>query len=401
MRLKWVDLDRFRNLEQQKVQLHSRYNLLLGPNGQGKTNLLEAIGYLGTLRSFRTAGRGEMIKRQEVMCRVSGSVISEGGEKVLAFALTRGGRSQFLDDKKITSPEEYLQALKIVHFIPEDVGLIGGSPAWRRKVVDRAVFEITPQYVSEYRKYLTTLRHRNALLRKGAPSASELKSWNTSLASSGAVLIQRRQSLINNLNPVMDKLGKQLGLDEGLSLIYNTSHRTTGPDDKLPNRIVDDDTRIERQLPDKPSIERDLLQNLENLAEKENRSGHTLAGPHRDNIIFKFGRGEMSTDLARYGSQGQKRSAVLAFKLALAVNFRQQKGVWPLILLDDVASELDATRRKALGSIIRGTNAQFFISTTGEEYMFLPAEEGTIFQVTDGRLEPFRVSEQARHQADN
>lgn len=401
MRLKWVDLDRFRNLEQQKVQLHPRYNLLLGRNGQGKTNFLEAIGYLGTLRSFRTAGRGEMIRRQEVMCRVSGSVVSEGGEKVLAFALTRGGRTQFIDDKKISSPEEYLQALKIVHFIPEDVGLVAGSPAWRRKVIDRAVFEITPHYISEYRKYLVTLRQRNALLRKGAPSAPELKSWNSSLASSGAVLIQRRQDLINNLNPVMDDLGMQLGLGRGLKLVYVASSQKARSGEELRDHFVEDGTHTEAQLPERSSIEQSLLQNLEELAEKENRSGHTLAGPHRDNIVFKFGKGEMSADLARFGSQGQKRSAVLAFKLTLAVNFQKQKGVWPLVLLDDVASELDVTRREALGSIIRGTNAQFFISTTGEEYMFLPAEEGSIFQVNDGRLEPFKVSDRPQPQTDN
>ena len=104
-----------------------------------------------------------------------------------------------------------------------------------------------------------------------------------------------------------------------------------------------------------------------------------------------MGKENPNTDLARYGSQGQKRSAVLAFKLATAVIFHRKIGTWPLILLDDVASELDETKRKALGSIIRETQAQCFISTTGEEYMFLPAEEGKVFQVTDGRLEPFEV----------
>jgi DNA replication and repair protein RecF len=96
----------------------------------------------------------------------------------------------------------------------------------------------------------------------------------------------------------------------------------------------------------------------------------------------------MNTDLSRYGSQGQKRSAVLSFKLALAVIFHQAIGTWPLILLDDVTSELDETRRKALGSIIREIQAQCFISTTGEEYMFLPAEEGKIWMVEEGRLKP-------------
>ena len=136
------------------------------------------------------------------------------------------------------------------------------------------------------------------------------------------------------------------------------------------------------------SIERSILKSLAGLAEREARSGHTLAGPHRDNIIFTLGKENPNTDLARYGSQGQKRSAVLAFKLALAVIFHRTIGTWPLILLDDVASELDETKRQALGSIIRETQAQCFISTTGEEHMFLPAEEGKIWLVEEGWLKP-------------
>lgn len=388
MRLNWVELDRFRNLQKQKVQLHPRYNLLLGRNGQGKTNLLEAIGYLGSLRSFRAAGRGEMIKHHEKLCRVSGSVVSGSLVRVLTFALTHKGRTQFLDDKMVSSPEEYLQALKIVHFIPEDVGLVGGSPSWRRKVIDRAVFEITPQYVTEYRKYLLILRQRNALLRKGTTSAPELDSWNRSLASSGAVLVWRRQDLIEKLNPIMENLGEQLGLGEGLGLQYAASHRLSETEKKSPGAAPDNDTKIMDRVSDSSSHEHGILERLYDLAEREAKSGHTLVGPHRDNIIFTLGKGDLKTDLARYGSQGQKRSGVLAFKLALAVNFQKTTGMWPLILLDDVASELDAARRKALGNIIRGTDAQFFISTTGEEYMFLPAEEGSVWTVDEGRMRP-------------
>jgi DNA replication and repair protein RecF len=390
MRLQWVDLDRFRNLERQKVQLHPRYNLLLGQNGQGKTNFLEAVGYLGSLRSFRAAGRSEMIRHQESMCRVSGSVASGQLERTLAFALTRKGRTQFLDDAKVNSPEEYLQALKIVHFIPEDVGLVSGSPTWRRRVIDRSVFEVTPHYVSEYRKYLLVLRQRNALLRKGGASAAELRSWNHALASSGATLVERRQQLIEDVNPTMEKLGEQLGLGGGLGLTYIASHWRNGAGDKRQNPVTEEGGPINEPAPlDVESTERSILESLADLAEREARSGHTLVGPHRDNIIFTLGEEDLNTDLSRYGSQGQKRSAVLAFKLALAVIFHQAIGTWPLILLDDVASELDETRRKVLGNIIRETQAQCFISTTGEEYMFLPAEEGKIWMVEEGLLKPF------------
>ena len=401
MWLQWVDLDRFRNMEPQKINLHPRFNLLLGKNGQGKTNFLEAVAYLGSLRSFRGAGRNEMIKHGESICRVSGSVLSQGHEKKLAVAMTHKGRTQFLDENRVNSPEEYLQALKIVHFIPEDVGLIGGSPAWRRKLIDRSVFEIIPHYVNEYRKYLLVLRQRNALLRAGGASSAELKSWNEALATSGAVLVERRLKLIDELNPVMNEMGRQFGLDGKLGLNYLPSHgRNSEETDRLYTGMHDLNTVHGLPGDDRSSIEKRILEKLAGLAEKENRNRHTLTGPHRDNIVFVLEKGTMNVDLARYGSQGQKRSAVLAFKLALVNVLFRATGTWPLILLDDVASELDETRRKALGNIVRKTQAQFFISTTGEEYMFLPAEEGKVFEVVEGQLKNFEIPHRLPHSAD-
>ena len=386
-----MDLDHFRNLGRQKVHLHPRYNLILGRNGQGKTNFLEAVGYLGSLRSIRGAGRSEMIGHGEKLCRVSGGIASGELERVLTFALTDKGRTQFLDDKKVSSPEEYLQALKVVHFIPEDVGLVSGTPSWRRRVVDRSVFEITPQYVSEYRRYLLALRQRNALLRKGGAPAGELRSWNMALASSGARLVRRRRHLIDSLNPIMESLGEELRLERVPGLTYIASCEREEPVGQARRKESRADVLPCESLLDDRAIEQGILESLAHLEEREARRGYTLAGPHRDDIVFYQRKGGEKTDLARYGSQGQKRGAVLAFKLALAILFNRTNGFWPVVLLDDVASELDKTRRRGLGKIIRGTQAQFFITTTGEEYMFLPAEEGKIFQVNDGRLEPLKA----------
>jgi len=374
MRLQWVELDRFRNLQRQKVLLHPRFNLLLGPNGQGKTNFLEAVGYLGTLRSFRAAGRNEMIRSGDSMCRVSGEVVSGNLVKNLAFTLNRKGRVQFMDNQKIPSPESYLQAFKIVHFIPEDVNLVSGSPSWRRKVVDRSVFEVVPEYVTEYRRYLAALRHRNALLRGRRASEDEMTGWNRTLADAGSVLVRRRVELLLAVNPGMMELGQKLGLGTGLHLNYTSSFCSD------PGVLGKTGSGDIRDL---------LLASLARESEREKRAGHTLVGPHRDGIQFHIGEPGASVDLARYGSQGQKRSAVLAFKMSLAGELARVRGEWPLVILDDVASELDDERRMALGDMVRRTEAQFFISTTGQEYMFLPAGEGMIWKVNDGLLEPF------------
>ena len=223
MRLQWVELDLFRNLKRQKIDLHPRFNLLLGPNGQGKTNFLEAIGYLGTLRSFRSAGRNEMICRGEKLCRVSGQIITGNLEEKISFALGRKERAQFIDDQKISSPEKYLQSVNAVHFIPEDVNLVSGPPSWRRRVIDRAVFSVVPGYVAEYRRYLSALRNRNALLRKKHHSDKEVSSWNSILVDTGSILIRRRWDVILDINKRMTVFGKALGLGEDLHLKYFTS----------------------------------------------------------------------------------------------------------------------------------------------------------------------------------
>jgi DNA replication and repair protein RecF len=132
-----------------------------------------------------------------------------------------------------------------------------------------------------------------------------------------------------------------------------------------------------------------ILESLSLEKKKEARTGHTMVGPHRDLILFVLGDAGEAVDLSRYGSQGQKRSAVLAFKMALAWILADVHGEWPLVLLDDVASELDNSRRKALGHLVLEMKAQFFISTTGKEYLFLPAGEGKMWKVENGELIPF------------
>ena len=328
-----------------------------------------------------------MVRHDEPVGRVTGAVSSDGLERTLSFTLTSRTRQQYVDDKKIVSPEQYLQAMKVVHFIPEDVNMVGGSPSWRRKVIDRSVFEIIPEYVREYRRYLSTLRQRNALLRSGGGRDGELEGWDKGLVSTGAVLVRRRLDLVNVLNPRMEELGEKLGLGPGLGLVYSSAALTAGePVSQDKDSKGSAGVNSEAVSENGNVIEEAIREELARMRSREIRLGHSLAGPHRDNIAFKLGDGGRSADLARYGSQGQKRTAVLAFMLALASAYREAHGVWPLILLDDVASELDETRRKALGSLVVEMEAQFLISTTGEEYMFLPEGEGKIWTVEQGVL---------------
>lgn len=370
MRLVEADLDQFRNLATQTVNLHPHYNLLVGKNGQGKTNFLEAIGFLGTLKSFRAASSSEIIRKGSNLCRVSGTIQGQHMSRSVSIALTRKGRTQYLDGEKMTSPEQYLTAVRVVSFFPEDVSLVSGPPSRRRKNVDRSVFEVWPDYVREYRQYLRVLRQRNALLRRGSFDAGQMESWDRSLAESGGAIVRRRVMLLSKLNPFMGELGSVLGLENGLHLGYQPSFMKIH---ELPGALDEGVSRITGAL----------LQKLAEVKDREREVAHTTVGPHRDNIFFTGTEG----DMARYGSQGQKRSAVLSYKLALARVIREVRGVWPLVLLDDVASELDSTKRKALGGLVKTMEAQFIISTTAEDPQFLDRRDGNIFSVESGLLE--------------
>ncbi len=364
MRLLWTELDRFRNLKKQKVYLHPRFNLLVGRNGQGKTNFLEAVGYLGTLKSFRSANRFEMIEHGADMCRVAGRFENGQTDWIASFSLAHGGRTQFLDDKKISSPDKYLNWSGIVSFIPEDVALVSGSPSSRRKAVDRAIFQNTDGYAVEYRKFLRVLRNRNALLRNPNASHEEWKSWTRSLSGAASLIVRNRVRLLSGISPHMERIGKELGLDGKLTLNYLPSFR------------------LESNA-SKESITEALYESFMGAKKRDMEARHTTVGPHRDDIIFILG----GQSLARYGSQGQKRAAILAFKLSVAQVLKNTRGTYPLVLLDDVASELDETRRKALGTLISEIDAQFVVTTTGDDYMFLSDRKGYVMTVEDGKIE--------------
>jgi len=322
------------------------------------------------------------------MCRVSGLLLSGNLEKILSFSLNHRGRSQFFDDRRVSSPEEYLRSVGTIHFVPEDVGLVGGPPAWRRKVLDRGIFETRPAYWSEYRRFLAALRQRNALFRRERVVREEKEGWDHALAETASWIVKRRWELLETLNPEVMALGKRLGLGDGVFLGYRPSFETarnaSGSAEAAKTEwpeAPEQDQEIKREL-----LVEKIMEALSRERDKELRNRHTLVGPHRDGITFFLKGTGSPLDLSRYGSQGQKRGAVLAFKLALARTVARVRGEWPLVILDDVSSELDGDRRAALGRILRDMDAQVFVSATRPDDMVQPAGEGNSWKVAEGVL---------------
>ncbi len=305
-----------------------------------------------------------MIEHDADMCRVAGRFENGQTGWTASFSLAHDGRTQFLDEKRIPSPDKYLGWSGIVSFIPEDVALVSGSPSSRRKAVDRAIFQKTDGYAVEYRKFLRVLRNRNALLRNPRASHEEWKSWTRSLSGAASLIVRHRVRLLSEISPHMERIGKDLGLDGKLTLDYQPSFR-------LENNASKED------------VTEALYEGFLIAKKRDMDARHTTVGPHRDDICFVLG----GQSLARYGSQGQKRTAILTFKLSIAQVLKDTRGTYPLVLLDDVASELDETKRRALGTLISEIDAQFVVTTTGDDYMFLSDRKGYVMKVEDGKIE--------------
>lgn len=324
-------------------------NVLVGANAQGKSNLLEAIALLGTGKSFRTARDGEIVRTGTRDAQVLGNARLRAGELRLSCELAvAGGRTR----KRYTVNGEpvryagFLGRARVVTFVPEDLALVGGPPALRRALLNAALAQERPAYYAALARYARYLLQRNALLRtEAAPPDELLDAYDEGLAGAGAELMLARGAFVRELAA------------EAIAV-----HASWVGDDPAASF----DVRYAPNAPLDPAAERaDLAASLvarfaaHRAVDRLRRL--TLVGPHRDDLILSLG----GRALATYGSQGQRRTAVLALKVAEYRVMHARSGEAPLLLLDDVLSELDDVRRRAFLGGVAGVQ-QAFLTTTHE-----------------------------------
>ncbi len=365
MQLHALAIENFRNLKHVLLEPHPCFNVVSGDNGQGKTNLLEAIFLLATQRSFRTHRIEEQIGFGERKARVRARIRRGDSGQLLEIELSAGPpvRKIALVDGKTARAGDYFGRVNAVLFVPNDLNLPGGPPAARRRFLDRAIWNTCPTYLVEVQTYERILKSRNALLRddrKGGaplypPHAKEdlLAVYDQQLAMAGAVLVRRRQTYLAALSGEVTAAFQRVSrITTPASLRYKSTVAT--PDEVAP--------------PD------DLAQRLGHLLQRDRRrdvlKGYTHSGPHTDDLLFEFG----GRDAAAYASQGQLRAFILALKIA---EIRHLQGVLnepPILLLDDVSSELDATRNAQLFEFLHEIRAQTFITTTSAAHIQISAD---------------------------
>ncbi len=343
-----VYADKFRNLSSVLVDFNRDLNIILGANGQGKTNLLEAIYYLGTGRSHRTSVTGELIAEG---FEDDGAIIqiklikNDDLEDKLSLRLKKNKKVYRLNDEEVDKQENFIGRLNVVMFSPEDLQLVKGSPSNRRDFLDIEVSQVSSSYYRHLQRYRRVLRQRNNLLkeiRSGKSEKKELLSvFTDQLVDAGSKIVAKRLEVVDKLK-ILGRLHQRrlTNNEENLTISYDFSFPASNDMDKKELRKA-----MERELEDK--------------IEKEIDRGYTTCGPHRDDLNLILN--EMN--VRKYGSQGQQRTVALSLKLSELEFMKSEAGEYPVLLLDDVFSELDEDRRGLLMDFI-GSRVQTFLTTT-------------------------------------
>ncbi len=365
MRVERLQLTSFRSYPELDVTFPGGPQVVVGPNAAGKTNLLESLVVLGTSRSHRASNDAELVAWGAEFARLeAGTGADNRVEVVIARSGTGAGRKRVLVNGVARRPSALAAALPVVLFAPEDMLLVVGSPSGRRNSLDAIVAQTVPAAASTMSTYGRALTQRNNLLRAirdGSAAPDELRYWDGVVIEDGAKIVDwRRAALAQLAGPLSDAHQEIAPAEEALHLDYVTNA------EQLPNETT------------RAALRRRLI----DTRDKEMWNGATLIGPHRDDVIFVSGERELST----FASRGQQRTAILAFKLAQLDLLTKVAGQPPLLLLDDVFSELDPDRRAHLVRRI-GALPQAFVSTTTTDDLD-PAlvAASTVWEVSPGRL---------------
>lgn len=347
MYLQQLHLIQFRNYVAQQVEFSAPKTILVGPNAQGKSNLLEAVELLSTLKSHRVSRDRDLVKDGESLSQITATLQRDSGPLDLSLTLRANGRRTVAaNSETIRRQLDFLGHLNIVQFSSLDMDLVRGGPGERRNWLDAVLVQLEPVYAHLLQQYQQVLKQRNAYLKHhrsdDAPQLDpqQLVLWNQQLAASGSRVIQRRQRMLMRLVPLAGHWHQTIsGHQEQLEILYtpNVSYDPQFPEQLYPQ----------------------FLSQLEEKSMLEQLQGLSLVGPHRDEVTLLIN----GTPARQYGSQGQQRTLVLALKLAELKLIEEVVGEAPLLLLDDVLAELDLNRQNQLLDAIQ-TRFQTLITTT-------------------------------------
>lgn len=365
MKLRRIALDGFRNYTDFTADFSPGVNVIWGENAQGKTNLLEAIGFLSGARSHRARGDKELISFHQDRGTITAEVTSRGRDFLLEVQLFRGARRRlFVNHVKCKTAAELGGIVQTVLFCPEDLALIKAGAAERRSFLDHAICQLRPRYAEALAQYSKLLDHKTRILRdwEKHPSLLDvLEDFNEAMARAGALVIHYRAHFVRKLAEKAAQIQTEFsGGRETLALHYATVSTVRDP------------------LGPTVELYEDLRRHQDSHAKAERDARSCLSGPHKDDLVARIN----GQPARQYASQGQTRTAALSLKLAERELFRDDTGQWPILLLDDVLSELDARRQDFV--LRRITGGQVIL--TGCEAPDGTFPEGRTLHIVQGKL---------------
>ena len=362
-----ISLINFRNYDKLNLELCDNVNILIGNNAQGKTNILESIYVLGITKSHRSLIDNNLIKNNENFCKIKGNIKINNISRKLEFFLSGKEKKVFINKNQIKKLTDYISKFNIIIFTPDDLELIKGSPNTRRKFLNIEIGQIDNKYLNIVNDYNKLLKNRNEFLKKlNINSSSELRYLevlNEKIIEKAVYIYEKRFEFIELINSNLSNIYSDITNNGNLSIKY------------IHNLNIDtfDEEKIINLFKDK----------FKNNLNREIILGTTLFGPHKDDFSFI----NSNNDMKYFGSQGQQRSAVLALKLSEIEIFKEKTKENPILLLDDIFSELDDIKKNNVIKYIK-SGIQTIITTTdlnqiNEELL----EDSFIYKIDNGQVE--------------
>ena len=356
-----IDLTNFRNYRHANFRPTS-FNILYGNNAQGKSNFIEAIYYLGNSISYRTSQSRDLINWDSDYFRLEAHCTNDQGTITIKSLLDANEKKIFIDGIKINRLSELFKNISVCIFEPDDLALVKGNPSKRRSYLDREIATIQPLYYDLLKKYNNVNHQRNTLLkfvRRDKNLISQLEDWTNIYVKLAYKIVVKRIEFLKKLKPFLDYYLKKITQDkENIDIIYEIG--------QIGEKIVDYNSYLDK---------------MKYYKNEEIEKGNSLFGPHRDDFNVYIN----GYNVKKYGSQGQQRTVALCLKLAYLEIAKQELGEYPILLLDDVMSELDMDRRIVLTNTIHD-RIQTFITTTDLDMIRGLVKKSTILQINEGKV---------------
>ena len=363
MKINTLRLKKFRNYDKLEIEFNDKLNIIIGNNAQGKTNILEAIYFLSITKSFLPINDKNCIKKDELFTRIEAAINTNNKNKKLSLLINENGKKLKINSREIKKHSDYIGNLKVIIFNPDNIRLIKDAPSNRRKFLNIEISQLYLKYINLLNEFNIILKQRNEylkIIKVGKKNDIYFSILNKKFVDLSYEIYNYRFKFIDYLNKYIGGIYKKISGFDGLSIKYIPS---------IDISINDD-------------FKETMLNKLKINYDREVMYGNTLYGPHRDDFSFRI----KDDDLLEYGSQGQLKMAILALKLAEIDVFYEICGEYPVLLLDDLFSELDVNKRNKIINYLN-RDIQTIITTTDLNNISNKfVKVANIYKISDGKI---------------